>query len=72
VRVDEARTGERGEFRSREFCVEAPIEIGECFDRREPRLFDAAGEEAIGAPRELVFDQEFEEFQRREWRGRPA
>jgi hypothetical protein len=35
-------------------------------------LLHAAREEPVGAPCELVFDQEFEEFQMREWRGRPA
>ena len=69
VRVDEARAGQFDDLRLRHLRIEGPVEIGERFHVGDAGLFQPPGKEPIGAPRELVLDEQLEKFQMRQRRG---
>lgn len=51
---------------TRQFWIEAPVEIREVLDLGDARLFQAALAETIGPDGELIADEEFEKLQVRE------
>ena len=66
---DEAGAGQFDDLGLGNLRIEAPVEVGERLDRRDPGLFQAAREEPIGAPGEFVLDEQFEKLQMRQRRG---
>jgi hypothetical protein len=69
VGVDEARAGQFHNLGLRDLRIEGPVEIGECLHRGDAGLFEAAGEEPIGASGELVLDEELKKLEMRQRRG---
>jgi hypothetical protein len=67
--VSTKRADQFHDRRLRDLRIEGPVEIGECLDRGDPGLFQAPGEEPIGAARELVLDEELEKLEMWQWRG---
>lgn len=63
VGLHETRTGQRDEFRFRQFRIEGPVEIAERFDRGDPGLLQPAGEEPIRAAHELVLDEQLQKLE---------
>jgi hypothetical protein len=51
------------ELRAGNLGIERPIEYGEFLDLSDPGLFEAPGEEPIGAPGELVLHEQVEKLE---------
>ena len=65
--ANEARRGQVDESRPRDLRIEGPIEARQLLHLRDAGLFQPPREEAGGAPRELVLDEQIEKVQMREW-----
>ena len=69
VGLDEARAGQFDDLGLRDLRIEGPVEVGERLHRGDAGLFEAPREEPIGAPRELVLDEQLEKLEMRQRRG---
>jgi hypothetical protein len=62
VGLDEARARQFDNLRLGNFGIEGPIEIGKRLHDADAGLLQSPGEEPVGPARELVLDEQFEEF----------
>src|SRR5215813_5437042 len=63
VALDEARARQFDNLRLGNFGIEGPVEIGERLQDADAGLLQSPREEAIGAPHELILDEQFEKFE---------
>ena len=61
--------GQFGDLRFRDLRIEGPVEVRERLHRDDAGLFQPAGEEPIGASRELVLDEQLEKVEMRQRGG---
>ena len=64
--LDEARAGQFDDLGLRNLRIEGPVEIGERLHDGDAGLFEPPGEEPVGAPGELVLDEQFEKLEMRQ------